>query len=69
MEKLNRRGDHGSCRPQPGGRRRCPATDSNAVRSHRMHALSVLASQPRSPQLMLLAVTVMAVVGQIEITG
>jgi len=30
---------------------------------------SVLASQPRSPQLMLLAVTVMAVVEQIEITG
>jgi hypothetical protein len=43
--------------------------DSNAVRSHRVHALSVLASQPRSPQLMLLAVTVMAVVGQLEITG
>jgi len=33
------------------------------------HAPSVLASQLRSPQLMLLAVTVMAVVDQIEITG
>ena len=41
----------------------------NAVRSHRAHAPSVLASQPRSPQLMLLTVTVMAVVDQIEITG
>ena len=41
----------------------------NAVRSHRMHALSVLASQPRSPPLMLLAATVVAVVDQIEITG
>ena len=38
-------------------------------RSHRVHALSVLASQLRSPLLMLLAVTVMAVVDQIEITG
>jgi hypothetical protein len=41
----------------------------NSVRSHRMHALSVLASQLRSPLLMLLAVTVMAVIDQIEITG
>ena len=41
----------------------------NAVRSHRAHAPSVLASQPRSPLLMLLTVTVMAVVDQIEITG
>jgi len=41
----------------------------NAVRSHRVHALSVLASQLRTPLRMLLAVTVMAVVGQIEITG
>ena len=41
----------------------------NAVRSHRAHALSVLASQLRSPLLMLLAVTVMAVADQIEITG
>jgi Mg2+-importing ATPase len=32
----------------------------NAVRSHRVHALSVLASQLRSPLLMLLAVTVLA---------
>ena len=42
-----------------------PAT----VRSHRVHALSVLASQLRSRLLMLLAVTVMAVVDQMEITG
>jgi hypothetical protein len=49
--------------------RRLQVVDSNAVRSHRVHALSVLASQLRSPQLMLLAVTVMAVVGQLEITG
>jgi DNA-binding CsgD family transcriptional regulator len=41
----------------------------NTVRSHRAHALSVLASQLRSPLLMLLAVTVMAVADQIEITG
>jgi hypothetical protein len=34
-----------------------------------VHALSVLASQLRSPLLMLLAVTLMAVVDQIEITG
>jgi len=39
------------------------------VRSHRVHVLSVLASQLRTPLRMLLAVTVMAVVGQIEITG
>ena len=41
----------------------------NTVRSHRVHAPSVLASQLRSPLLMLLAVTVMAVVDQIEISG
>ena len=40
----------------------------NAVRSHRVHALSALASQLRSSLLMLLALTVMAV-DQIEITG
>ena len=49
--------------------RRLQMVGPNAVRSHRMHALSVLASQPRSPLLILLAVTVMAVVGQLEITG
>jgi hypothetical protein len=43
-------------------------TGPNAVRSHRVHALSVLASQLRTPLLML-AVIAMAVVGQIEITG
>jgi hypothetical protein len=40
-----------------------------AARSRRVHALSVLASQLRTPLRMLLAVTVMAVSGQIEITG
>ena len=49
--------------------RRLRVVGPNAVRSHRVHALSVLVSQLRSPLLMLLAVTVMAVVGQIEITG
>jgi hypothetical protein len=54
-----------------GGRsaRRLQVVGPNAVRSHRAHALSVLDSQLRSPLLMLLAVTVMAVVDQIEITG
>jgi Mg2+-importing ATPase len=49
--------------------RRLQVVGPNAVRSHRVHALSVLASQLRSPLLMLLAMTVMAVVDQIEITG
>ena len=49
--------------------RRLQVVGPNAVGSHRVHALSVLASQPRSPLLMLLAVTVMAVADQIEITG
>src|SRR4029077_15037027 len=54
----------------PGGRsaRRLQVVGPNAVRSHRVHALSVLASQLRSSLLMLLAVTVMAIVDQIEIT-
>jgi hypothetical protein len=41
----------------------------NAVRSRRVRALSVPASQLRTPLRMLLGVTVMAVAGQIEITG
>ena len=49
--------------------RRLQVVGPNAVRSHRAHALSVLASQLRSPLLMMLAVTLMAVVDQIEITG
>ena len=49
--------------------RRLQVVDPNTVRSRRVQALSVLASQLRSPLLMLLAVTVMAVVDQIEITG
>ena len=54
-----------------GGRsaRRLQVVGPNAVRSHRVHALSALASQLRSSLLMLLAVTVMAIVDQIEITG
>ncbi len=42
--------------------RRLRAVGPNAVRLHRVHALSVLASQLRTPLLMLLAVTVIAVV-------
>jgi Mg2+-importing ATPase len=42
--------------------RRLRAVSPNAVRLHRVHALSVLASRVRTPLLMLLAVTVMAVV-------
>jgi P-type Mg2+ transporter len=49
--------------------RRLQVVGPNAVRSHRVHALSVLDDQLRCPLLMLLAVTVMAVVDQIEITG
>jgi Mg2+-importing ATPase len=49
--------------------RRLQVVGPNTVRSHRAHALSLLASQLRSPLLMLLAVTVMAVADQIEITG
>ena len=40
--------------------RRLRAVGPNAVRSHRVHALSVLASQLRSPLLILLAVTALA---------
>jgi magnesium-transporting ATPase (P-type) len=40
--------------------RRLRAAGPNAVRSHRVHALSVLASQLRSPLLILLAVTALA---------
>jgi P-type Mg2+ transporter len=40
--------------------RRLRATGPNAVRSHRVNALSVLASQLRSPLLILLAVTALA---------
>ena len=62
--------DSGTSGP-PGDKaaRRLRVVGPNTVRSRRVHALSVLATQLRSPQLMLLAVTVMAVVGQIEITG
>jgi P-type Mg2+ transporter len=49
--------------------RRLRVVGRSAVRLHRVHALPVLASQLRTPLLMMLAVTVMAVVGQIEITG
>jgi P-type Mg2+ transporter len=40
--------------------RRLRAVGPNAVRSHRVHALSVLAGQLRSPLLILLAVTALA---------
>ena len=40
--------------------RRLPVVGPNAVRSHRVHALSVLGRQLRSPLLMLLAVTALA---------
>ena len=49
--------------------RRLRVVGPKTVRSHRVHALPVLASQLRSLQLMLLAVTGMAVIDQIEITG
>jgi len=55
----------------PGGRSGMAAAGGGPERGAlaSAHAPSVLASQLRSPQLMLLAVTVMAVVDQIEITG
>jgi len=46
-----------------------PATAAEGAALPADDALSTLASQLRSPLLMLLAVTVMAVVDQIEMTG
>jgi Mg2+-importing ATPase len=46
--------------PEDEAARRLRATGPNAVRSHRVNALSVLASQLRSPLLILLAVTALA---------
>ena len=46
--------------PEDEAARRLRVTGPNAVRSHRVHALSVLASQLRSPLLILLAVTALA---------
>ena len=46
--------------PEGEAARRLRVVGPNAVRSHRVHALSVLASQLRSPLLMLLAVTALA---------
>lgn len=46
--------------PEDQAARRLRAVGPNAVRSHRVHALSVLASQLRSPLLILLAVTALA---------
>jgi Mg2+-importing ATPase len=69
---LARLGSGTSGPPGDEAARRRRVVGPNAVRSHRLHALSVLARQLRSPQLMLLAVTVVAVVAvvdQIEITG
>ena len=42
--------------PSDEAARRVHVVGPNTIRSHRVHALSVLASQLRSPQLMLLAV-------------
>ncbi len=46
--------------PEDEAARRLRVVGPNAVRSHRVHALSVLASQLRSPLLILLAVTALA---------
>ena len=46
--------------PEDEAARRLRVVGPNAVRSHRVHALSVLASQLRSPLLVLLAVTALA---------
>ena len=46
--------------PEDEAARRLRVVCPNAVRSHRVHALSVLASQLRSPLLILLAVTALA---------
>ena len=46
--------------PEDEAARRLRVAGPNAVRSHRVHALSVLASQLRSPLLILLAVTALA---------
>jgi Mg2+-importing ATPase len=46
--------------PEDEAARRLRMVGPNAVRSHRVRALSVLASQLRSPLLMLLAVTALA---------
>ena len=48
--------------PEDEAARRLRVVGPNAVRSHRVHALSVLASQLRSPLLILLAVTAHGVV-------
>ena len=66
---LARMGSGTSGPPGDEAARRLRVVGPNAVRSHRVRALSVLASQLRTPLRMLLAVTVMAVSGQIEITG
>ena len=46
--------------PADEAARRLRVVGPNAVRSHRVHAMSVLASQLRSPLLILLAVTALA---------
>src|SRR5690242_13392034 len=46
--------------PADEAARRLTVAGPNAVRTHRVHALSVLASQLRSPLLLLLAVTALA---------
>jgi P-type Mg2+ transporter len=46
--------------PEAGAARRLAVTGPNVVRTHRTPALQVLASQLRSPLLLLLAVTALA---------
>jgi P-type Mg2+ transporter len=66
---LARLGSGTSGPPGDEAARRLRVVGPKTVRSHRVHTLPVPASQLRSLQLMLLAVTVVAVVDQIEITG
>jgi Mg2+-importing ATPase len=63
---LARLGSGTSGPPGDEAERRLRVVGPKTVRSHRVHALPLLASQLRSLQLMLLAV---AVVDQVEITG
>jgi magnesium-transporting ATPase (P-type) len=57
---LDRLGSRTPGLPEGEAARRLRVVGPNAVRSHWVHALSVLASQLRSPLLMLLAVTALA---------
>ena len=59
-EVLARLGSGSAGLPAEEAARRLRVTGLNAVRSHQVHAWSVLASQLRSPLLILLAVTALA---------